>query len=66
MKSDNIVAVIEKLGEIIIHNKNDISYLEYENEKLREEIAKIEEKISYYIEQLEQNVADSDYKENIK
>lgn len=63
MKADNIVAVIEKLGEIIIHNKNDISYLEYENKKLKEQVEKVEQYINYYTEH---NITDEEYKEVIK
>lgn len=63
MKAENIIAVIEKLGEIIIHNKNDISYLEYENKKLKDKIEKVEQYIEYYTEQ---SINDGDYKDAIK
>lgn len=62
MKADNILAVIEKLGEIIIHNRNDISYLEYENKKLKAQVEKIEQYISYYTEA---DISDIDYKDAI-
>ena len=62
MKADNILAVIEKLGEIIIHNKNDISYLEYENKKLKAQVEKIEQYINYYTEA---DISDIDYKDAI-
>ena len=63
MKADNILAAIEKLGEIIIHNNNNISYLEYENKNLREKIEKLEQYIDFYTEQ---DITDNDYKEVIK
>ena len=51
MKANNILEVIEKLGEIIINNNTTISVLEYENKKLREQIERVEKYISFYEEQ---------------
>ena len=51
MKADNILAVIEKLGEIIINGNTTISILEYENKKLKEQIERVEQYINYYEEQ---------------
>ena len=48
MKADNIVAVIEKLGEIIINSNTTISVLEYENKNLKERIERVEQYIEYY------------------
>ena len=55
MKTDNILAVIEKLGEIIINNNTTISVLEYENKKLKEQIERVDQYIDYY----EKNVSNS-------
>lgn len=42
MKAENILAVIDKLGEMIIHSNNNVAYLEYENQKLKEKLEKVE------------------------
>lgn len=63
MKSKNILEVIDKLGEIIIHSNNDISFLKYENKKLKEQLEKVDQYISYYTEQ---SITDDDYKKAIK
>jgi hypothetical protein len=48
MKADNVLAVIEKLGEIIINSNTTISVLEYENKKLKEQVERVEQYIDYY------------------
>lgn len=63
MENNNIITVIEELGEIISKYKNDIKFKDYEIESLRKKIETIEDYISFYSDN---EVSDEEYKELIK
>lgn len=63
MKSDNILAVIEELGSIIINYRTTVAIDKYEREKLEKKILEIEEHIESY---LSNDPTEAEYKDLIK
>ena len=63
MKSENILAVIEELGSIIINYRTTAAIDKYERERLEKKILEIEQHIESY---LDNDPTESEYKELIK
>lgn len=63
MKSENILAVIEELGSIIINYKRAVSLDKYEIEKLEKKVFEIEQHIESY---LDNEPTEAEYKELLK
>ena len=63
MKSDNILAVIEELGSIIIKYRTSVSVDKYQPERLEKKILEIEQHIESY---LGNDPTEAEYKELIK
>lgn len=63
MKNENILEVIDTLGEMIVNYKTTIAVNEYEIKKLKQKLEAVEQYIEFYTEQ---NLSELDYKETIK
>ena len=63
MKSENILAVIDELGSIIINYRTTVAIDKYERERLEKKILEIEQHIESY---LDNDPTESEYKELIK
>lgn len=63
MKSENILAVIEELGSIIINYRTTVAIDKYEREKLEKKVLDIEQHIESY---LDNEPTESEYKELLK
>lgn len=50
MKSENILAVIEELGSIIINYRTTVAIDKYERERLEKKIIEIEQHIESYLD----------------
>lgn len=48
MDSNNIITIIEELGEIISKYKNEIKYKDYQIDNLKKKIEQIESYLDYY------------------
>lgn len=63
MKAENILAVIEELGTIIINYKTEIAVNKYEKEKLKKQLESVEQYLDYYSDN---EITESDYKEQLE
>ena len=63
MKSENILAVIEELGSIIINYRTTVALDKYEREKLEKKVLDIEQHIESY---LDNDPTEAECKELIK
>ena len=63
MKSENILAVIEELGSIIINYRTTVTLDKYEREKLEKKVLDIEQHIESY---LDNEPTEMEYKELLK
>ena len=63
MKSENILAVIEELGAIIINYRTTVALDKYEREKLEKKVLEIEQHIESY---LDNDPTETEYKELVK
>ena len=63
MKSENILAVIDELGSIIINYRTTVAIDKYERERLEKTIIEIEQHIESY---LDNDPTEAEYKDLIK
>ena len=63
MKSENILAVIEELGSIIINYRTAVALDKYERERLEKKVLEIEQHIESY---LDNDPTEAEYKELVK